>query len=338
MTTKLRLHLLVAMAATFLSLSLVNKDAVAAMKGEITANAILSAQDKELLKEALRLQQTLGDQVWPGLGSAGIPIILFNDSYEFLFKATNPPSSWTMVKDDDFFGQQYYRRSAVEPQAFALPVGEEWAGSMSTLDWINRKSPLKLSRDFYVVLILHEVFHAFQAREAAALFNKALSVYALEGKYPAKDTAFKAAWDTEGSLLAAALKAQDAAEVLAKSFEFLKNRQMRRAQASLKEDLVDFERRLEWLEGLAKYAEIRFYELAANHSGDPAFAGYRRGLPYWTWDFVRLERQSGSQESDLRFYLSGMAQARILDRLYPGWKKRFFQDGMILEDALRVAK
>jgi hypothetical protein len=202
---------------------------------------------------------------------------------------------------------------------------------MSTLDRMNRKVPFKIAADFYVVLLLHEMFHAFQAREAPARFRRTLALYAVEKNYPAKDPGFVKAWNTEGALLSAALKTQDRGELLAATRDFLQNRQKRRAQIPLSVSIADYEREMEWLEGLAKYAEIRFYELAATSSAEKGAIRYRSGLPFWSPDFMRLERVMGAQAGDLRFYLSGMAQSRILDRLAPDWKQRFLQAG-ILED------
>ena len=51
-------------------------------------------------------------------------------------------------------------------------------------------------------------------------------------------------------------------------------------------------------------------------------------------DISRLETQLGRQKGDLRFYLSGSAQARLLDRLSPGWKGEFVLAELYLEDAL----
>lgn len=309
----------------------------AAKPSEPPAALLLTAEDKELLAEALRLKQVLGDEVWPGLGSAPIPVILYNESYEFLTGPVNsaPQPPWAVVERDNFLGQPYYRRPAANPQAFAVDLGAQWAASMSSLGRMIGKIPLKLGPDFYIVLLLHEAFHAFQASQEAGRFRRASALYALEREYPAKDLAFATAWTEEGALLAAAVKATDRAKTLDKVRAFLEKRDTRRASLPFSVSTADYEGQMEWLEGLGKYAEIRFYELAAARSADPAFAAYKPGLPYWTWDFVRLEKQLGSQEGDLRFYLSGMAQARILDRLSPDWKVRFFKDGGALEDRLR---
>jgi hypothetical protein len=310
---------------------------VATKSAASAASLVLTDQDKNLLQEALRLKRILGDEVWPGLGEASIPVILYNNSYQFLIGSANPPPPpWFEVEEDAFSGQTYFRRPDEKPQAFAVEIGEEWAGSMSTLDQLAGKTPLKITPDFYVVLLLHEVFHAFQADEAPARFQRASALYALESTYPAKVPEFAKAWTTEGALLARALKAKDRAEIVDAVRAFLENRRARRGLITTVIGIADYEREMEWLEGLGKYAEIRFYELAADRDGEPAFANYKPGLPYWTWDFVRLEKQLGAQKGDLRFYLSGMAQARILDRLSPDWKASFFKEGGAMEDRLQA--
>jgi len=299
--------------------------------------AVLSTADKAELAEVLRLKTELGDQVWPGLGRIDIPIILYNERYEFLTGEAKPPSPWQDVKGDNFLGRPYYRRPAENPQAFAVAVGTRWAGSGSTLERMNRKIPFRLSREFHVVIMLHEVFHAFQATLAPQRFAKAMSVYKSEGRYPYKDPPFSAAWNSEGEALADALKATEVAAISGLAQKFLDIRDTRRRQINLDPELISYERELEWLEGLAKYAEVRFYELAASPTSQAAYANYRSGHPFWPADLARLRKNLGLQEGDLRFYLSGMAQARLLDRLCPGWKAKAFEDGVNLEDSLHAA-
>jgi hypothetical protein len=297
----------------------------------------LSARDKERLSESLRLKQILGDEVWPELGTTAIPVIIYNDSYEFLTGAVNPPPRppWVIVEKDDFSGRPYYRRPAKDPQAFAEDLGGQWAGSMTSIEaMMNRKAPVRINPDFYVVFVLHEVFHAFQATVAPERFRRAQALYAVEESYPVKDPAFAKAWTDEGALLAAALKAKDGAEVLEGVRAFLRQRESRRKLLTGGVDFTEYERGMEWLEGLGKYTEMRFYEMASARAREPDFAAYKPGLPYWTWDFVRLARQLGTQGGDLRFYLSGMAQARLLDRLSPDWKVGFFKESRSMEELL----
>jgi hypothetical protein len=299
---------------------------------------MLSAQDKAELGVIFKLKAEKGDAVWPGLSGASIPVILFNARYEFLIGTPNPPAPWEAVKDDDLLGKPYDRRLAANPQNFAVKVGASWAGSASSLELMNGKTPMKLSPDFHVVLILHEMFHAFQAGQDAARFDRALGVYKVEKNYPFQDKDMAAAWANEGAALAQALRAEPVAESIRLAQKFLEIRDARRAAARLTPELADFERELEWLEGLAKYAELHFYELAASRPGPGASIKFNPGLPvFLRWDFIRLEKQMGAQEGDLRFYLSGMAQARLLDRLSPGWKAGIALGKVNLEDLLRAA-
>ena len=115
----------------------------------------------------------------------------------------------------------------------------------------------------------------------------------------ASSPVFAKAWTEEGAILAAALKAKDRDETMDRVKAFLRQRDSRRGALPFNVVTAEYERQLEWLEGLAKYAEIRFYELAATRSKEPAFAAYKPGLAYWTWDFLRLEKQLGAQEGVL---------------------------------------
>ena len=252
----------------------------------------------------------------------------------------------------------YHRRFSGDSQAFAVRVGAEWAGSIGVIERTNRDFLLglrqqlppilaqlfpyplaTLGRDFHVVAVLHEVFHAYQAMQAPTRFASAQAGYSAQDRYPCNDAGFAAAWDKEGGLLAAALKAADDGEARGFGRRFLQARESRRAEAALDPTLLAFERGLEWLEGLAKYAEIRFYELAASstsHVG-PNSIRYRSGLPYWQGEFKRLDGGLSREDGDYRFYLSGMAQARLLDRLSPDWKREAMRDGVYLEDVLRRA-
>jgi len=298
----------------------------------------LTPDDKAELAEIFRIQTMLGDEIWPGLGHASIPIILYNERQEFLISETTPLTPWSVVEGDSFSGKHYYHRNASNPQAFAVRLGDTWAASMSTFEMTNRKAPIKMSREMHVVAVLHEMFHAFQARKNPGRFRQALQVYGSEARYPGKLPEFISGWQTEGTLLAAAFKLTDPPAVRSAVRDFLQTRDSRRARAGLSADLVAYERELEWLEGLATYVEARVYELAVSGAHAPALSPYDRGLSLFRLsDLYRLEKLLGSQDGDLRFYLSGMAEARMLDMLSPDWKEKAMDNGIYLEELLRSA-
>jgi hypothetical protein len=296
----------------------------------------LSDLDRTEIAEVFKLKAEIGEMVWPGLAAADIPIVLFNARYEFLVGMADPPAPWEAPENQSIQGQPVARRPAVNPQNFAVKVGPAFAGSASSLELMNSKGPMKIAPDFHVVLILHEMFHAFQAARDEPRLNRALAVYKIEKNYPFEDKEMAAAWTAEGETLARALKATTTDEAVRGARKFLAIRDVRRGAARLAPVLVEYERELEWLEGLAKYAEIRFYELAAARADPAASIKFNPGLPFFLqWDFVRLEKQMGVQNGDLRFYLSGMAKARLLDRLSTDWKSRTALGRVYLEDLLR---
>lgn len=296
---------------------------------------VLTPADQTELAEIFRLKAEVGNRVWPGFAKCGIPIVLYNDDFEFLVGSDDPPSPWMKFPDGDFAGAPYHRRPRSQAQAFAIKVGGTWAGSFSTLGRMNAKAPFKLPPDFHVVLALHEMFHAFQATQAPERFARALKVYAAEDRYPFKNQEFAAAWTSEGAALARGIQAADDVAAATAAREFLKIRDERRARAALAPDLLGFERELEWLEGLAKYAEIGFYEIAATLPPGPAAYRYAVPMLFIQSDYIRLGNGLGAQSGDLRFYLSGMAQARLLDRLSPGWKDKALPGPASLEDLIR---
>jgi hypothetical protein len=300
----------------------------------------LSPSDKSELALVQQIYGLLGEEVWPGFAAAHIPILLYNDSYDFLLGTATAPDMWETVTGDDVNGQRYFRRKSVNPTGFAVKVGDQWVGSLACLEKARRDAPPQLlpliREDQYAVGVLHEMFHAYQARASEKRFVRAQSVYRTEKSYPFQDKEFADAWNQEGAALATALDAKTAEATVASVQRFFSLRDARRRSATFTPAMLDFERELEWLEGLGKYAETRLYELAAKREELAAGNRFRPSPVYWS-DGLRLRGQLGAQRGDLRFYLSGSAQARLLDHLAPDWKRRALDENAFLEDLLRKA-
>jgi hypothetical protein len=152
-------------------------------------------------------------------------------------------------------------------------------------------------------------------------------------------------WETEIDLLAQALDASRSSDAASLSAQFLAQRDLRRQRNNLPAALVDYERQLEWEEGLAKYVEMEIWRQASlardyrplpELEADGDFKEYRSFQQRWRQEISQMKRQAG-QEGETRFYLTGMAQATLLDRLLPGWKELALAEGVFLEDLLREA-
>lgn len=316
-------------------------------------SGILSKTEKNLIDEALWLKKNNGNQVWPGLAQADIPIILFNDRYEFLVGMTNPPHHWSEVKNNTIDGNIYYRKPVENPQAFAVKVGDKWAGSLGTSNRMNRDYYLgirnklppiiaqlfpyqyaTMTPDIHVIGILNEVFHAYQAIKAPEHFKSAMESYSADKDYPYANATISEYWNQEGYYLWKALHAKNPDSVRANVRYFLNLRKERRIKSGMGKAQIHFEQEIEWLEGLAKYSEYQFYELANVRREKPILVHYRQTIPQFIYDSNMLKGKLGNQNTVYRFYISGMAQARILDKLNPDWKNFAFRDTTSLETLL----
>jgi hypothetical protein len=92
--------------------------------------------------------------------------------------------------------------------------------------------------------------------------NQAELAARLERSYPWDDDTLKAAWQAELETLAAAAFAESDAEAVELARQFLDLRGQRRAEGRLTAALIDYEQQREWLEGLAKYAELTLLRAA----------------------------------------------------------------------------
>jgi hypothetical protein len=324
----------------------------------------LSELDKARLLEAIHLKSALGDRLWKGWGEADVPFIIWNDSFEFLFEYPGePPAGWTPVPNDTFQGQAYYRQKADDPQNFAVPVGDIWAVSMATksatdvflISSFREMFPPPIKQIFpYRILIqpsetqvggvLHESFHVYQMLTSPTRLDTAEKAHRLGDEYESAAEKFSAEWKQESVLLADALEAKTPEEKFALVQQFLETRDSRRSTYALDPVLVDYERQLEWEEGTAKYIEVAIlktafeavaYQPTPEMASDPDFKAYQVFPQRWSQELIQLRYQTTSGES--QFYMTGMAQAFLLDDLLPGWQEKYWQEGVFLEDLLKEA-
>ena len=330
---------------------------------ETTAPKQLDPLDKIRLAEALHLKADLGDTLWPGFGSEPIPVSLHYDQVSFLVGYPgSPPAAWQAVSGDDFQGQVYYRKAETDQQNFAIQVGDTWVAGMATKTMtdlflmqvyrdllppvIEQVFPYRLliqPSETQIGGVIHEAFHVYQARLIPQRLEAAEEAHRLGEQYWAVDATMHTAWKEEANLLAKASSAKTDGEARLLTRQFLEQRQQRRQRANLASELVDYERWLEWEEGVAKYTEVKILQLAheipsyqpiPEIQADPDFKAYRNYQQRWSQENIQLKLQAG-QEGETRFYQTGLAMAYLLDRLSPGWKTSAFSEGVFLEDLLQ---
>ena len=277
--------------------------------------------------------------------------------------------AWEVVPDDEVLGAPYYRQalppSGETPQNFTVLVGDVWVATLFTkayaevefyegfrLDLPGFLQPIFPYRLMWALLmgptenylggLAHEAFHAYQGSVTP---ERLLAAERRPGAAYDWDAA-REAWREELALLRDAAKAaHDAgtseAEVREAARQWLAQREVRRTAQGLGELGLEFERQAEWLEGLAKYAELTLGPAtqAAVGAGDHApvsgldaddeFRGYRTRERNWRQQLDQLTQMVNQGET--RFYYTGFAQGVLLDRLLPGWKARAMDEGVWLE-------
>ncbi len=322
----------------------------------------LDPLDKVRLQETLHLQRELGEAVWPGWGEADVPILVWNNQYSFLVGVAHPPGDWEQVPGDDLDGRPYYRKPTQDPQNFAVMVGDQWVASLAT-KWETDNflisqfrgmmpGPLKPIFPYWALIqpsevqmsgVLHESFHVYEAEVSPEHFAEADKVYGAGERYWSADAAMHEAWKQEIDLLSRAVQTQSDDEAAKLAREFLTRRDQRRQTSGLDLALLNYEREIEWLEGLAKYIELGIWREASLAPGytplpaladDPDFKKYATFQQRWSQELDQMKRQA-TLEGDVRFYYTGMAQAVLLDRLTPGWKARILTGTVAVEDLLR---
>jgi hypothetical protein len=339
----------------------------------------LSESEKARLSEAANLRLKLGDAVWPGWSKVNVPFVIYNEAYAFAVNLPDPAPGWTfvlgqkmggsweVVPGDTFEGQPYYRQRLsdpnVNPQNFIARVGDKWAATMQTSEYaeiafyqgfreqlpsgISDVAPYRIiwsvrggDMDGLVAGLEHESFHVLQADQDLTHLIDSERISRLEDTYPYDDAALNRLWQKEMDLLVQAIRVPSDADARRHANEWLAARQSRRSGMSA--TLIDYERQREWLEGLAKYAELSISKAGADSGYVPVgeilsinnFHRYIDRPHFWDLQLDEVKR-ADPYPSEVRFYFSGFAQAVLLDRLRPDWKQSALQGNASLEDLLK---
>ncbi len=204
-----------------------------------------------------------------------------------------------------------------------------------------------------LAMVVHEAFHVFQEKQAPDKdANEMLLLY-----YPVLSVQNNVGFAQEGSALAEALRATDAAAFRRAAVRWLALRKDRRS--SLPPKAVEYEDGAEFKEGLAKYTEYRLFQVLEGRSAGPAmawaqgFVGYADLAPQRERLIeLMVKNMSGTVNVNndpygtaplrMRLYYSGMAAGVMLDRLSPGWKSRIFSPDVsltsLMEEALKPSQ
>ena len=318
--------------------------------------ANIPRQQLLVLREAFQLANTVGNQVWPGWARVPKTVVIIGDEHEFLL---NAPDGWEVAGgfepiEQTFLGRAIYRRNRTLPHALraAFPVAGLPAAVVG--GWRAREE----SPNEWAITLVHEWFHVLQMARGDAEKVEALRLG--QGTYPSLQLDYPFAYGDEDighaiHLLGSSLydfwsrsrtmpRAVQRKFLAETSWAALQNLE---TIVSLKygDDAYNYFRYQTWKEGVARYTQVQVSLLAADLEDtgrfhrQPGFATLTGAMSYGRlWEEVThtnywLIRTSLGSEggSPTSFYGIGHGLAEMLDAVNPGWKERYFEDGVWLD-------
>jgi hypothetical protein len=301
--------------------------------------------DRIRIAEMYRLADQIQDKIWPGWSHAPFALLLITPEHEFLIRHPAPTKEFSDAGYDDVLKSRvYYRKRQFEPSFLAtFPA----VGNVPTIVVGEAEKTLSKTSTPWVVAMLHEHFHQLESADPA--YKAAVDALDLSGgdtsglwmlNYPfpyAKEEVQKT-FHEMCVALSSALAAPDGADLEQRGSAY---RQAREAFKKLVSEsdyrYVSFQL---WQEGVARYTELRVAERAAAEyvpSAEfqklPDYTPFRQVAEYWRKNILReLPGLPLGNYKRVVFYYVGAAEAMLLDRVSPEWKKRFFTQKFFFEN------
>ncbi len=341
---------------------------------------LLSEKQMILIHEANHLLSAMGDEVFPGWSDEPNPWVFYNEIAAFAVGIETPVAEgWIMYPREHQRGEAWQPVSVAEetifrtwitdpqktPENFVVKIDHQIAASFQTQEYaliylhkmMYEELPpilreifpyriffqnLILAPEAYVSSLAHEAFHVFQATQNREMFENAELIAGMEKQYPFEDEALMKDWNEELEVLQQVGQITNREEAVQTATQFLNLRNNRRQMAQLSKVLIDYERKREWLEGMAKYAELEIGKIAVQNSYSPlpdssrelGLKNYSSRVQFWKTQLNSISKTK--MDGETLFYYSGFAQGVLLDHLMPNWKNRILQ-GEYLEDLLAEA-
>lgn len=298
-----------------------------------TKRDTLLQTDLERVHNVFNMLENSGNSIFEGFDGTQMSLIIYNEKYEFLFYEFEPDNGtdkeWEYIGKDERSNRNIFRRQAKNPQAFAVKVADKWVGSFPAPDAYNvqliEQIPicfppqlLSLDEGDYCAAVIHEMAHAYQGHYNDKRVDEAEHVKHVCSSYYG-NSRFNELIEKEASYLKAAINEQDDFKYRENVKNFLNIRQQRRDECGMTDEEIQAECEIEWLEGIARYAE---YCISEDLKGKNA-AGMT--------DILSKVRVKG----DERYYALGMAQFMIIKKAGVTYEKRIFTENISLEKLIK---
>jgi len=312
----------------------------AAIAASTQAQPQIPQIDRTRLAEAFRLADQFGDRIWPGWKKAPFAVLLVTRETEFLIRHPKPSADFAKLGYDSLLKSDVYYRKRNFDTGFLATFPAVPGSADSTIvvgqaenTWVKTSTP-------WVITVLHEHFHQLQDSQpnfypdvnALGLAKGDQSgMWMLNYPFPYDRPEVQKQFEASSKFLSAALKADGNVRATSVRAYLDARRQFQTILAPDDYKYISFEF---WKEGIARYTEYQLARLAATSfrpsKNFQALADYRSfaDLAQSTYErtMKQLENQKLGESKREVVYSYGAAEALLLDKVRPGWRKRYFAE------------
>jgi hypothetical protein len=319
---------------------------IVAMPLQAQATLHISSVDCTRIREAFHLASALGDRIWPTWHDAPFALLLVTPDYEFLVHHSSPTPEFTRAGSDTLVGTQVFYRKRVFSTAMqatfpavngvnTVVIGQaELTGDKTSTRW--------------VLTVLHEHFHQLvysapgyyaDVAKLGLAHGDETGMWMLSYPFPYDSARAQEKFVSMSHSLLDALAQVDERALQRKTTIFARaQREFRESVPAEAAKYFDFQL---WQEGVARYTELMLAELAKkNYVPLPEFSALPDFTPYGTVGstirnsiMTDLGALSLAKARRIVVYSVGAAEALLLDRVRPEWKRDFLMHRFRLPDA-----
>jgi hypothetical protein len=301
--------------------------------------------DRVRIREAYRLASTIGDRIWPAWHDAPFALILVSPDYEFLVHHSNPSADFAKIESDTLVGAPVYFRKRVFStgmEATFPAVNGVNTIVIGQAELTNDKTSTR-----WVLTVLHEHFHQLVYSSAGYYGDVAklglahgdeTGMWMLNYPFPYDSARVQEKFTAMTHALLDALAQMDQASLNKKVVAY--NRATKEFRASVPSEAEKYFAFQLWQEGVARYTEVMLAELAAkSYTPSPEFAALPDfasfgtvGMAIRTRIMSDLGTLSLAKSRREVVYSVGAAEALLLDRANPAWRRDFMTHRFRLPD------
>ena len=316
----------------------------------VSAAPALDPIDRIRLAEFYRMNQILGDSIWPGWKKVPDAVLLICDSAEYLIRHPAPPAQFKSLGYDSLLAADVLWRPRVLP-AHLLSTSPGMGGVATIMIGRAESTQSKASTP-WVITLAHEHFHQWQMSQPwyyRSVDSLRLSsgdrtgMWMLNYPFPYDSEEFGDMFSALCRQLSVLLQTENADSLRARLRAYLSERE--RFQTNIKPADDRYFSFQVWQEGIARYVEWKITELAArNYKPSDAFIALPDYEPFEAVAqrfrqnfFKELTTQKLSESKRVAFYAFGAAEGMILSNLLPGWPTRYNKERFSVERLLQMA-